>query len=554
MENPTILSCKVDLRALHDVDVPVKLVSNWRSLYDILKAQIEDTYAVVIPSTDLSQQDDAIDRVLTLAVEHGIPVMAYIDPDNRLQHSAYYGQLSGLLCEPLDKPSIKEFIHYAREGPRDRPEIILAVDDSRTARGVLFRELGMAGFNMYYISDGTCAHKVAAVLNPSVIVTDLLMPGIDGYELCRQLSASSETAHIPVVVITSLDGNELLRKGFSAGIKEFFQKPWPSKHLLRFIERLIVDLRYRRSETALILEDSPTIRRLVVHYLNKLGFHVREFALGVELVRYLQSNEGDADLMVLDWELPDWDGLDLVTTIRGKKDFAFTPILMLTGRNKESDIVSALRAGADDYITKPFKFEELAARIQAQMRIKRLIDELHEKNKLLEELALTDSLTGLYNRRHFDSQIELFWAHHERSHSSFSLMLLDLDRFKLINDTYGHSVGDAVLQAVASLLKEICRKGDLVARIGGEEFAMILPETLQSQAWVVAERYRLAVQEHVFEIGDHQIEVTVSIGLVDTDRPGVTSDEDLLNFADATLYEAKRTGRNRVVLYGENQT
>ncbi len=548
---PTILSFKIDLQALHGYRDPVKMVSNWRSLYDLLKLAVEagDAFAVVVPGESLSRQDDAIDRVLTLANDAKVPVMAYINPQDALQSSAYYAQIGGLLCEPLDAGSIKEFIGYARDAANSRAEIILAIDDSRTARKVLFRELNSAGYHLFFISDGTSAHKVAAVLNPSVVVTDLLMPGMDGYELCSQLAASSETAHIPVVVITSLDGNELLREGFSAGIKEFFQKPWPNQQLVRFIDRLIVEMKYRRSETALVLEDSPTIRRLVAHYLNKLGFSVVEFSLGVELVKYLQGEHPAVDLMVLDWELPDWDGLDLVATIRTKKEFSFTPILMLTGRNKESDIASALRAGADDYITKPFKFEELAARIQAQMRIKRLIDELNEKNKLLEELALTDSLTGLYNRRHFDNQMDFFWAHHVRSHHCFSLMLIDVDHFKSINDNHGHAVGDEVLTVLAGLLKDICRKGDLVARFGGEEFAMILPETGQDEAWIVGERLRLAVQEYAFNVAGKTIEMTVSVGVVDSDRGEIHKFEDMINLADNTLYKAKDTGRNCALVY-----
>lgn len=548
---PTILSFKVDLHDLHGYTEPIKMVSNWRSMYDLLKLAIDnkDAYAVVVPGESLSRQDDAIDRVLTLANESRVPVMVYINPEDRLQSSAYYAQIGGILCEPLDVGSIKEYIGYARDAKNARSEIILAIDDSRTARKVLFRELNSAGYHLFFISDGTSAHKVAAVLNPSVVVTDLLMPGMDGYELCSQLAASSETAHIPVVVITSLDGNELLREGFTAGIKEFFQKPWPNQQLVRFIDRLIVEMKYRRSETALVLEDSPTIRRLVAHYLNKLGFSVVEFSLGVDLVKYLQGEHPVVDLMVLDWELPDWDGLDLVTTIRTKKEFSFTPILMLTGRNKESDIASALRAGADDYITKPFKFEELAARIQAQMRIKRLIDELHEKNKLLEELALTDSLTGLYNRRHFDNQMEFFWAHHERAHHRFSLMLIDVDHFKKINDTYGHATGDEVLTVLADLLKDICRKGDLVARFGGEEFAMILPETGQDEAWIVGERLRLAVQEYVFKVSGKTIEMTVSVGVVDSDRTEIHKFEDMINLADNTLYKAKDAGRNCALVF-----
>ncbi|CAM2010772.1 diguanylate cyclase [Acanthopleuribacter pedis] len=548
---PTILSFKVDLHDLHGYTEPVKMVSNWRSLYDLLKLAVAngEAYAVVVPGESLSRQDDAIDRVLTLANDSGVPVMVYINPRDKLKSSAYYAQIGGILCEPLDVGSIKEFIGYARDAKNSRSEIILAIDDSRTARKVLFRELNSAGYHLFFISDGTSAHKVAAVLNPSVVVTDLLMPGMDGYELCSQLAASSDTAHIPVVVITSLDSNELLREGFTAGIKEFFQKPWPNQQLVRFIDRLIVEMKYRRSETALVLEDSPTIRRLVAHYLNKLGFSVVEFSLGVELVKYLQGEHSVVDLMVLDWELPDWDGLDLVSTIRTKKEFAFTPILMLTGRNKESDIASALRAGADDYVTKPFKFEELAARIQAQMRIKRLIDELHEKNKLLEELALTDSLTGLYNRRHFDNQMEFFWAHHERAQHRFSLMLIDVDHFKSINDTYGHATGDEVLTILADLLKEICRKGDLVARFGGEEFAMILPETGQDEAWIVGERLRLAVQEYSFAVSGKTIAMTVSVGVVDSDRGEIHKFEDMIHLADNTLYKAKAAGRNSALVY-----
>jgi two-component system cell cycle response regulator len=543
----TLLLLDLDPAAFQAAGYEATLGTNWRSLYDLM--ELKSFFAVVVPCDHLFQQNDNIDRFIQFANSKQVPILAYIDPATHLQPSAYYSHLSGLLCEPLSKGLIRELIGYAAEIGGRKNDIILAVDDSRTARGILQRELTPDGFAVFFACDGVHAQRLAAAIAPRVIITDLLMPEVDGYELCRQLADSEETAHIPVVVITSLDPTEMLKKGFSAGVKEYFSKPWPAKKLLQFVKRLMLDMSYRRSETALVVEDSATIRRLVGHYLSKLGFEIIEYDHGQELLDHIKGEAKTADLVVMDWELPDVDGLSMLKQLRQQKNYRMVPIVMLTGRSADHDIAMALRSGADDYITKPFNFEELAARIQAHMRVKRMIDELNEKNRLLEELALTDSLTGLYNRRHFDQQLDTTWAQHVRGHHGLALMMIDIDHFKSINDRYGHQAGDQVLKHLAGLLKDTCRRGDIICRIGGEEFAVILAETTSEEGWAVAERLRLQAQESNNEFYGSEVGYTLSVGMADSAHPEMETISDLLQKCDKALYDAKNNGRNQVRIY-----
>lgn len=547
VQQQTLLLLELDPAPFQAAGYSVMRGSNWRSLYDLL--ELKPALAAIVPCDSFYQQNDNIDRFMAFAASKEVPVLAYIDPGKHLQPSAYYAHLAGILCEPLSKSLMRELIGYASERKSQKGDIILAVDDSRTARGVLQRELAHDGFTLFFVADGTYAQRLAAAIAPRVIITDLLMPDVDGYELCRQLADSSDTAHIPVVVITSLDASEMLKKGFSAGVKEYFLKPWPAKKLLAFVQRLILDMSYRRSETALVVEDSATIRRLVGHYLSKLGFEIVEFDHGQELLDHISAEGKAADLVVMDWELPDVDGLTMLKTLRQHDVYRMVPVIMLTGRSADKDIALALRSGADDYITKPFNFEELSARIQAHMRVKRMVDELNEKNRLLEELALTDPLTGLYNRRHFDQQLETTWAQHVRGHHGLALMMIDIDHFKKINDTFGHQAGDQILQHLAGLLKETCRRGDIICRIGGEEFAVILAETSCEEGWVVAERLRLLAQESQNEYRGSEVGYTLSIGMADSIHPEMESIQDLMQKCDRALYQAKNSGRNLVQVY-----
>ncbi|HEU0076912.1 MAG TPA: diguanylate cyclase, partial [Longimicrobiaceae bacterium] len=232
----------------------------------------------------------------------------------------------------------------------------------------------------------------------------------------------------------------------------------------------------------------------------------------------------------------------------------FIPIILVTALNEAEDVVQGLESGADDYIAKPYNFRELEARVRSMLRIKFLQDELDQKNRELEmanrrlkKLSITDGLTELFNHRHVHELLHDEFERSARTGESIAVVMMDLDRFKAVNDTYGHPTGDVILYETARIIKETAREIDSVGRYGGEEFIAILPETDEEPAANFAERVRAAVEEHVFRDGATEVRMTVSCGVASAAAEGVDSPEALLKAADEALYQAKHGGRNQVV-------
>jgi len=241
------------------------------------------------------------------------------------------------------------------------------------------------------------------------------------------------------------------------------------------------------------------------------------------------------------------DGLTLCRILKGTEETRFTHVVMLSARGETEAKVTGLETGADDYPVKPIEPVELQARVRVGLRLQKALSDLAAKNEILEKLALTDALTGLANRRAFREALESELARVARHGRPARLLFLDLDHFKAVNDTHGHAVGDEVLEGFSVVLKRGCRRGDLAARVGGEEFALLLPATGRASAALVAERVRRVVEFRPLGRAV-PVPVTVSIGVVGTeDLPGGASADELLRRADAALYRAKGEGRNRVV-------
>jgi diguanylate cyclase (GGDEF)-like protein len=258
-------------------------------------------------------------------------------------------------------------------------------------------------------------------------------------------------------------------------------------------------------------------------------------------------SEQDVALVLCDIEMPDLDGFNFLKLKMSKPEFLNIPVIMLTVKDHMEEKLRGLSEGASDYLTKPFEDQELVARVRVHLQIVALQDELKRRNKRLELLSRTDELTGLSNRRHFMERLGSEFVRSQRYRSSVSLVLLDVDHFKRVNDTYGHIVGDQVLVGVADCMTGLLRRCDVAARHGGEEFAMVLPETPESGALVVAERFRETVEEALFESPDVSVRVTVSLGVATYPGGRIETAEDLLRRADQALYAAKNAGRNRVV-------
>ena len=293
-----------------------------------------------------------------------------------------------------------------------------------------------------------------------------------------------------------------------------------------------------------VVDDDPAIRRLVRLFLKRSGYEIEEFATGDEARTALQTISWD--LAILDRRLPDMDGVDLCQELKANPAFKSRYVIMLTGEDEQEDKVQGLDLGADDYITKPFQYPELLARIRAAKRIVDLQKELRETNKRLELLSITDGLTKLYNHRHFQDELVRAFEESARYQRPLSLAIIDLDFFKKVNDTYGHAVGDEVLKTVAQMFQQSIRSTDLAARYGGEEFAVMMPETDTDDGIAFAEKIRSLVETTSIDTQAGSISVTVSVGVSTVPYPRIHSAKELIVSADKALYRAKKGGRNRV--------
>jgi len=298
--------------------------------------------------------------------------------------------------------------------------------------------------------------------------------------------------------------------------------------------------------TILVIDDSKTARQQVIEILkqNSLFKFYFEAADGIE--GFKMALNKPIDLIICDVEMPGMDGFKFLHMLGSREELLDTPVIMVTGREEADAKIRGLEQGASDYVTKPYDPRELLARVKVQLKIKSLQDKLKQSNQMLLELSHTDPLTGLNNRRSMMESLDKEFERSTRTQTPLSLLMLDIDHFKRINDNFGHQQGDTVLQVLASLLKEHLRPYDLAARFGGEEFSLILPETSEKDAGMVAERIRQSIQE--LELDDLPIDfrMTASIGLATSPNEAMATPDDLIREADYALYNAKRRGRNRV--------
>ena len=310
----------------------------------------------------------------------------------------------------------------------------------------------------------------------------------------------------------------------------------------------------------LVVDDSRTQLDWLVQVLSREGYDVRSAENGKEAIRKVRSDP--PDLVLLDMILPDMDGLEVLRIVKARPEDQFIPVIILSVKSDLDSKVAGLRIGADDFLAKPFAEAEILARAAAMLRIKSLQDQLRgaqkrleEKQRQLEEQSITDTLTGLKNRRLFDERLVEEFRRAQRYSDPVSLIMIDLDHFKLVNDRWGHPVGDGVLREAGALIRGAIRDPDICSRYGGEEFAVILPKTHMSGALVVAERLWRELGQKVYrhEPGDGgkpvEVQVTASIGIAFYPSKDITQPDQLLKFADEALYNAKRAGRNTICLY-----
>ncbi|TCO73978.1 diguanylate cyclase [Rhodovulum euryhalinum] len=456
---------------------------------------------------------------------------------------------------------------------------ILIVDDVATNRIVMKVRLSEAHYEVLQASDGTVALATARRDRPDLILLDMTLPDMDGTELCRRLKAHPETAAIPLIVVTGARSTEAKMRALEAGADEFLSKPLDEMILLARVRNL---LRARETAEELALRNgthralgfaeaaegfAPQGRVALISADPRTGRSWRA-ALAPLLSDALSTiTRAEAltppedmltpDVFVIDSRLaPEGAGLRLVSELRANAKTRHSAVLVVVPETARETAAMALDLGANDLVSAPADPQELAIRIRSQLRRKQQADRLRATLEDGLRLALIDPLTGLFNRRYALPHLARIAERAAGTGRGYAVMLLDIDRFKRVNDRHGHAAGDTVLVEVARRLKENLRPVDLVARIGGEEFMVALPETEFELACATAERLRteIGARPVVLPDGAGEIGVTISIGVAfGSDRAPASEDADLeaevkrlMEQADRALYGAKASGRNTV--------
>ena len=445
---------------------------------------------------------------------------------------------------------------------------ILVVDDVEPNVRLLEAKLTLEYYDVLTAMDGASALRIAAEERPDIILLDVMMPGMDGFETCRRLKADPVTRHIPVVLVTALDGRDDKIKGLEAGADDFVTKPIDDVILFARVKSLVRlkavmdELREREESGRRLGVDSDGAGRLRGSGGRVLIVDDNELQSGKMMTHLsgehrpvvepdpaaaLTAARGSLDLIIVNVSSSGFDGLRFVAQARSSEASRRTPILAVVDPADRPRLLKALELGVNDILPRPVDSEELMARARTQIRRKRYADFLKEKLDYSLEMAVTDALTGLHNRRYMAGQLQAMVGRAGQGGDSVAVLVMDIDHFKAVNDGFGHDAGDEVLREFAVRLATNVRAIDLPCRLGGEEFVVVMPGASLEAASRVADRIRRDIEGQPFPImgGAESLGVTVSIGVaasVAGDTP-----EGLLKRADEGVYEAKSRGRNQVI-------
>lgn len=445
---------------------------------------------------------------------------------------------------------------------------ILVVDDVPANVKLLEAKLNSEYYDVIAAKDGYEAIEMTKKHKPDLILLDVMMPGIDGFETCKMIKEIPEVAHIPVVMVTALSEKSDRLKGLEVGADDFLTKPINDlalfarvKSLVR-IKVLLDELRLRDKTNMQMglgtsnnfISDVAGAKILLVDDDQVQGKQITTKLSEQYKVDWLQESEnaaetakaGNYDIILMSTALADADGLRLASHIKSMEETRNVPMLVLVDEDDSRLMLKALEMGINDYMTMPIDKNEMTARVRTQIRRKRYQDALRNQYQKSVSMAVTDGLTGLYNRHFLNQHLDNMVRESIKNGKKLSIMIMDMDHFKHVNDTYGHDAGDKVLKQLSEIILRVSRSTDLAARFGGEEFVILMPETDESSALVAGNRMREAVEKHPFDIGEADpLMRTISIGIANS-HPDGDSAEALIKRADEALYSAKRNGRNQV--------
>lgn len=449
---------------------------------------------------------------------------------------------------------------------------ILVVDDIPANVKLLEARLLAEYFEVLTAEDGLKALAICESTQVDLVLLDIMMPGMDGFDVCERLKSDPRTAHIPVVMVTALDQPTDRVRGLKAGADDFLTKPVNDLQLISRVKSLLrlktlSDELRMRNETArnfgiedlmrvgdgrvdesshvLLVDGRANSQERIIRALKPIA---QVTATSDPQAALFEAAEKPFELVIVNSNFDDYDPLRLCSQLRSLERTRFLPVLLVTEQGVDEMIVRALDLGVNDYIVRPLDPNELVARSLTQIRRKRYNDRLRASMQHTIELAVTDALTGLNNRRYLDNHLKILFNRSLARGRPLSILITDIDRFKLVNDTYGHDAGDEVLKEFAARIRSTVRGADLACRYGGEEFVVVMPDTPPEVAAAVAERLRAAVETVPVTLREAgaALSITASFG-ISSRLETIETPEQLMKQADLALYEAKKAGRNRVV-------
>jgi len=449
---------------------------------------------------------------------------------------------------------------------------VLVVDDIAPNVKLLEAKLTSEYYDVITATSGVQALDRVVADSPDLVLLDVMMPGMDGFEVCRRIKNNPATAHIPVVMVTALTDSTDRVRGLESGADDFLSKPVNDIALMARVRSLVrlkmtIDEWRARESTATTLGVSGESVAMMAQQVERANILVIEdqafeaqkcqealsrdqhkvYSVSTGMAALERAAVTDCDLIVISLNMVKEDGLRLCSHFRSNDRTRAVPILMVGQEEDLSRVARGLEIGANDYILRPLDRNELLARVRTQIRRKRFQEKLKINYEASLSMALTDTLTGLYNRRYLNVHLDKLLKQTGDQRKAIAVLMFDLDKFKSVNDTYGHGVGDEVLKTFADRLKTRMRGFDLLARTGGEEFVAVLVDVGFEKACFIAERLRRAIGRRPMPVStpDGQLSVTTSLGGAYIGIDVITV-EEALQRADEQLYKAKEGGRDAV--------
>lgn len=465
-----------------------------------------------------------------------------------------------------------EWQGHQETGPLYKRKVLI-VDDSPVTLAALSQMLSDDHYHLVQATNGREALDRVHSEHPDLILMDVMMPGLNGFEAARILKEDTRTHNIPIIMVTALDDAENKSAGQEAGADEYLTKPVRPQELVARVNSLLVLKQYRdqldirnHSQWSLIIdkdahdslpetekemplvllvEDNETDAQLVQHFLKDLPLRFERVCKGEDALRLAQSDK--VDLILLDLLLPDLNGFEVCRQVRSMEKGRGVPIVVITCLDDMDSKVKSIELETDDFLIKPIVGRELQARVRVLLEKKKQLDHLRSHYEKALNSAVVDWLTGLYNHGYFKKFLDLEIKKSLRQRYPIALIMIDIDNFKSYNDTYGHPVGDVILQELAQILRKSVREVDLVARYGGDEFAIVLPYSDGEGGRCVAQRIDRAIRSFDFSPKgpSRSTRLTVSMGVACYPQAGFHVDA-LIQSADQKLYTAKVNGKNQI--------